>query len=578
MEFWWYPLVRCVWPDPFRGEEDLSDLARSLQRRPLHTWGILAPFVQARLRDASRDQLVEFFRELIELFEEQCDRIPWAQVCSWFSLQHMEELFLQTHECLPLEYIEQQRHEIGALADPRWVEVEGTWGWRKVLHWARVALASVLEVFWSGMRSLDPNQSFASWWDRSLILSVLVRYVMLPVGLAALLSPLVASAWIVYAIAVAALVGLVYLFRLPPPPLERLIYSDHLTALVARSEEPPPHVSEKDLEVLRAHAVARKPLLIVGKSGIGKSTLVEALVAHIAHSELGLREPDRTTCFRVRCADLVASRRIGMTEVVQFLNERITPHRRNMMLVFEEIDPFLSDAAALHLFKTQIVECYQAAHDALADAHAVPILVTMTEKEYAKLKAIDEDGSLRNRVAVHRLTPPESVEERSAILKHRISKKYPSFEVDSDAMSWLLGQDLGQEVDDENASTMSFYFRVIEHAILLHSVRYSQKYRLPRQDENEKHAQKISLFNCLVHGAHHHKRVSRRVRQLGGKLFLRAASGAERKEYCLYQTLVVPALHKMLNQKKEEGRQRAVCYLSSEDLKRSMEAVRGEFE
>jgi energy-coupling factor transporter ATP-binding protein EcfA2 len=411
-----------------------------VKERVVHSFETLAK--QGVLRHIALNQFMKIIskaldvkdrNELLELIQKEAllKNLPKIaeRVFSYHSLHEIERIIQQSPNSRPVEQLIKDLFKCDNKGKPIEIVTLKTRAHNMIANF----IPNLIDLFLKAFTLFDLGR-IEGIWEISYMISILCKVIFIPWAIITFLEPLLVDAFLVYTVTgVACLVALTgvyaYLRWFRPTP-KRLHY--YFTNLNEDANNRQPILGRNaDLNWLCARLSAAvegngKPILIVGESGVGKSSLVKHLFKLIATKKVVEKNLEDVQGFGIAVASLEGNANYeGFSAILKSVESRIRGFEKKIAFCFSGLHTAKKNGAFLREF---LVE------DFFDNRKFVAICLTSKE---AFDKHIKGDLEFRRRFEILKLKP-SSEDVSDQILRDIINRTAKEFEFEDEALDLLI--------------------------------------------------------------------------------------------------------------------------------------------
>lgn len=282
-------------------EQDLTiqEVAAALFKAQHHKYDLIVPSLRNRISHFSPEQLGEMVCHFIEEACQSDSSTSFKHLYHFFTEEQRVQIRTALLQDLPEgstlenEILRLQEQFLRIPEPPKCSAAKKEVD--RAFIFMRNFIPNLLEVFIAALNIADRGEAPENAWEASGMIDIYVKIFLIPTVIFAVLNVLgiVSFSWLITAVIVVGLVILVYVYLRWLRPCPQKISDSRLTEnLTQKAHEWRIKTSvelgrEADIQRLIAHYsepnTHRQELLLIGPSGTGKSTLVEAFANRLAH-------------------------------------------------------------------------------------------------------------------------------------------------------------------------------------------------------------------------------------------------------------------------------------------------------
>lgn len=294
----------------------------------------------------------------------------------------------------------------------------------------------LIDLFIGAFSFLDARKKFTTLWEKNLLTGIVCNFFVIPYVIAQSLKPIFGTSVKVYAISGAIIFGVgilvtCYLKWLKPKP-NQLIYCTNLEEYVRDKVQGTKVGQEIELAELCAALQTNVKVLLVGKSGEGKTGLVHHFIQEKLKGNLPA-DLNRLICFELN-RELLQSgcNSFGYAEFLDQMDEQIDGYHEFIFIFLDNIQ-MLADSPAFSAFSTKYLE----------KDHRIRFVATTTyEGYYQKILKADYDSSFKARTAPILFPAERSItaqnQEIELFLKEEIKNHPEELTIDDEAIQKII--------------------------------------------------------------------------------------------------------------------------------------------
>lgn len=292
-------------------------------------------------------------------------------------------------------------------------------------------LAGIFELFYKSTQFLEPGQGGASAWDVNFKWELLSRFfytipAFIFVGINSYLpNPILATT--VFTVTIVATVVFIYIYNkwLKPVPNTLPHNTENLTHKLKIGELP--HLCGRDSEVVKiieqfydnSISTIRQHPLIIGESGVGKTSLINALVEELANPESNIQDELKgLTVFRINAAEISKEDFISKSRLID-IRRAIGKHGTKVVIIIDEIQELMKSPE-----KANLLPWLDTSPDSL------PFFIGITSENERKETAAFQEPPFQRRFKEIKLLSTNE-ESTIRILQETLKQEAPEITVDS---------------------------------------------------------------------------------------------------------------------------------------------------
>lgn len=300
-------------------------------------------------------------------------------------------------------------------------------GWKVTVIQLLHFIPNLLNMFISSLSYLDCYKKYISHWDRFALIDVLYKFFLVPFALIQILNHCVTQDK-VYLVAGAIIFGISLAVaaykRWIMPRFQEVLNCENLERQIAGGEIEAKVGTSPALNRIESSLLTGN-VLLVGDSGIGKTSLVEQLVQHKIEGKL---HPalQRLRTLKFDCAGLIGNNNYGYSEMMYQTKDQIES-MDDLLIFFDELDQLTAGGqSCMEAFKSYFL--HEQSHRCIA---------ATTRNGYEKICAFDLDGSLRRRFETIVVQPPTRA-QTCLVLRDYLRREASDLHVTDGAINRLV--------------------------------------------------------------------------------------------------------------------------------------------
>lgn len=364
------------------------------------------------------------------------------------------------------------------------------WGkWRHLCLLVGQYSRDALDIVVGALNFLRPPRRFLTLWDRHLLIEIACKCLVIPYLVCQMLQPFFIMTATVYWVTAAVLVGSGLLLSayqrwLRPPP-HRLVNCTNLDEQISRGEVDQRIGQERELRQLMDALEGGSNVLLVGRSGEGKS----ALLQHFVQLKQAKQVPEQLRSLRVhtvRCGDILSNANFGRSELIGQMKSQLRGFESKTLLFFDEFDQVAESQSAVQEFKIAFLD----------ESRKTKFVAATTYQAFERLKACDRDGSLMRRLVVIELKSPEEDVLR-AILLNWLATHGNDVPVTADAIDAVIEITRHEREEESHIGRIAQCLRLLQQAV----GRCRTTYTMPYESEQlvaTRRAYRLAQQQCAL--------------------------------------------------------------------------------
>ena len=301
--------------------------------------------------------------------------------------------------------------------------------WRKFRPVVINFVPNLLNIFLGAFNFLDAHKKYTTLWDKHLILEIIYKFFLIPYCLVKILNPfftMTTKVYLVSALIIAAVgIALSCYQRWLRPLSDEIVNCTNIDKQIEKGLIEP-KVETKELQRLIAALEVDSNVLLIGNSGDGKTALWHHFTQKKHAGELP-EKLQKLSVFEVDCGGIVSSYTYGVSEIINQMMDQIFGYHEEVLFVFDELFPILSNKDASKAFKKRFLE----------DRPHARFVASITFNEFEEIKKLDIDGSFRRRV-VPILINSSNDDQIRLILRSIVNREALDIPIGDDAIEAIL--------------------------------------------------------------------------------------------------------------------------------------------
>jgi ATP-dependent Clp protease ATP-binding subunit ClpB len=264
--------------------------------------------------------------------------------------------------------------------------------WKKFRPIVIYFIPQLIDTFIGAFNFLDSRKKYTTLWEKSLLIGIVCNVFVIPYLIVKTLQPIFVSTVKVYAIAGTIIFAFGVLmacyqkwFKPQPDHVVNCINQEE----IIQSEIQGVKVGQtKELSLVISSLFQKQNILIIGKSGEGKSSLIHRLIQMKAEGKLpkGLQE---LIPYKLDCKSIMSNATYGHAEMITQTKEQILGF--NNLIILDGIHELAGTQA------------FSAFIEGFVNDSRVQFIATATDLGYEKILKFDEGEEFQRRIKVIRL-------------------------------------------------------------------------------------------------------------------------------------------------------------------------------